>query len=248
MRLLSLLVVALTFGCATPVQESKAPEVSKPVAKPAVKANRAPVALKIDYRPDTPNRVARVVFDVPVTDESAGIMVEIIEVANEAGLDAVVIEFDTPGGSVDAGIKLGKAIEQSKTDVICIVDGMAASMGMYLLQSCHERIMTPRSLLMAHQPWMMGMGGERDFDNGSKMLSALGKALSEHICAKVKLPQAECKAKFDNGKEWWLTHQEALQVGAVDLVVASVPDTVVCLRESAGCPTAKGPLKVQRKT
>jgi len=245
MRFLCSFLAALILGCATPAPEAKAP--APPAPKPVAKVSHQPVALKIDYRPDTANRVARVVFDVPVDSESAGIAIDILDVANQAGLDAVVIEFDTPGGSVDAGIKLAKAIEQSKTEVVCIVDGMAASMGMYLLQSCHQRVMTPRSILMAHQPWMMGAGDEQDFENGSRLLSALGKALSEHVCSRIKLPQAECKEKFSNGREWWLNHQEALQVGAVDFVVASVPDTVECLRSSSGCPNPKGPLRIKAK-
>lgn len=146
--------------------------------------------------------------------------------ADEAG--AVILEINTPGGSVDAGFHISKAIEESKVPVYCIVDGMAASMGMYILQSCDIRVMTDRSTLMWHTPSVRGMfGGDIEaWKVGASRvigrLEVLQKAMNRHVARRLNLTPAQVQARVGHGREWWMESEGAVQVQAVDVVVQSV--------------------------
>lgn len=131
---------------------------------------------------------------------------------------AIFIEIDSEGGEVDAGFALTKAIEASPVPVICIVDGQAASMAFYILQSCDVRAMTPRSSLMMHQVTLIGAIKASNIKTLQKQVETYNKAMVGQCSAKMKLPANEIADKIADG-DWWMGADEALMVGAVDSVV-----------------------------
>lgn len=229
---LAVLLSACSFSCAT------AKEATVPSKSVAVSPMAEPVAaLGVEFDPNAKHRVARIVFDVEVSQESASELAGWIDAANEQGIETLVVEFNTPGGDVEAGMRLGKVIEESKTRIVCITDGMAASMGIYLMQSCHDRMMTGRSMLMAHAPSMGGGGGNAEsFGNAGELLRVLEGALAYHVCHRMTIPAEDCKAKFAGSLEWWIGADEALAVGAVDAIAKSVPAVVQALRKTGNLP------------
>lgn len=166
-------------------------------------------------------------FDAVVDDNSVKQAIEFINASEEAGAQAIIIEFNTPGGGVDAGFLLGKRMEDAKVPVVCVVDGMAASMGMYLLQSCDVRAMTKRSVLMTHESSVQGLigGNAKDFQAIADMLKASTRAMIEHIGRRLNISVDELEKKVQHGQEWWTDWRESYSVGAVDLVVDR-PDEV----------------------
>lgn len=230
-------------SCATTKTPSRNADADSLLAEPddqILLLGEPAVELDVDFDPTSEYRVGRVRFDLPVTGASAAELAGWIEAAESSKLDAVVIDFNTPGGSVSAGLRVAKIIEESPVPVYCIADGMAASMGMYLMQSCQVRLMTKRSTLMAHGPGVSGLidGQSLDFKNLAQMLSAMEEALSEHICSRIDLPMKDCQGRFSDKKEWWINYNEALQVHAVDGVVKSVQDAVQSLRKSMNVESA----------
>ena len=98
--------------------------------------------------------IAQLTFSADVTEESVDAAIKFLNEAQaQDGLEAVVIELNSDGGSVTDGFRLAREIEKSRVPVICVVEGSAASEGFYLLQSCTERYMTKRSMLMIHYPY-----------------------------------------------------------------------------------------------
>ena len=98
-------------------------------------------------------------------------------------------------------------------------------MAFFLLQSCDLRAMTPRSTLMWHEPGLYGShpGGQKgDFRRYADFLEVASKAMNRHVAASLALPYEEICKKVD-GRDWWMEMVEAKQVGAIDLVVDSVP-------------------------
>lgn len=162
----------------------------------------------------------RLLFNESVEDETVDALIGSINAANNRGDKRIVIEINTPGGSVWAGMRLAKAIEESPAPVTCVVDGMAASMGFYILQSCHTRVMTRRSLLMTHQPATGGLlyGPAEKYEGLAELLRKLSHAMVEHMAARMKISVADFEKRID-GKDWWLTNDEAVAVGAVDALV-----------------------------
>jgi ATP-dependent Clp protease protease subunit len=131
---------------------------------------------------------------------------------------AIFLEIDSEGGEVDAGFALTKAIEASPVPVICIVDGQAASMAFYVLQSCDVRAMTPRSSLMMHQVTLIGAIKASNIKALQKQIDTYNKAMVGQCAAKMKLTSAQISAKIADG-DWWMGTDEALEVGAIDSVV-----------------------------
>ncbi len=146
-----------------------------------------------------------------------------------AGAKRVVLELDTPGGSVVAGHQIIKAIEESRragTQVVCVADGWAVSMGFAILQSCSERVMTKRGVLMAHSPLMPNAGLDLgpSTRNAMESLRVVARAMAEQCAARMKVTLAEYIKRTSNGKEWWFNWVDAVKFGAVDRVVTSVDE------------------------
>ena len=177
-------------------------------------------------------------FDDDVNDLSVGMTIDAMAAATRAGAEAIIIEFNTPGGSVDAGFHLSKAIENSPIPVICVVDGEAASMGTYLLESCSTRIMTKRSYLMFHQPGIRGNigGSKEEFQNIADLLRALETGMVEHLVARMNITAEDMLKKIEGGKQWWMNWREALKIEAIDCAVDSVKEVSDSYRDGMTAP------------
>lgn len=220
------LFLVFTIGCAavTPSQTETTPTPNKlfsdepkaPVAKPLVTCE-AGIACVPTYR-----------FNSEVSEESVAPAIDWIKAGNEAGANALVLEINTPGGEVWSGFELAKVIENSKVPVLIVVDGEAASMGFYLLQSGHARYMTKRSSLMAHEPSLGAIlrGTPNEWQAVASMLKALSNAIAEHCAHRLSITIDEYKSKVTGGQMWWLNWEEAVGVEAVDGTVSSVSELV----------------------
>lgn len=135
---------------------------------------------------------------------------------------ANIVEINTPGGSVFAGFEMARAIETTLHPVVCIVDGMAASMGLYILQSCDIRLMTERSLLMGHEPMTSARGNRTGILKEVEFLSKLNFVMATHIVHRMNISVDKYLSLIANDTELWLTADEALTIKAVDYKVPSV--------------------------
>lgn len=233
-QLIALVVLALICACApAEVHVAQSAEPAQQSQQSLMDLLKPSLSLKVDFDPDSTYAVGRVLFDVPVDGNSAPVLIRWIEQADAEGLDALVLELNSPGGIVTHGQKIARAIEDTKLPIYCVVDGNAHSMAMYILQSCDVRMMTKRSTLMAHPPHLKGGGTADELRDQARSLRAIGAALAEHVCHRMSplaLSNKACLAKFDN-EVWWLTWREAMKVGAVDRVALSPASVTAHLRD-----------------
>lgn len=174
--------------------------------------------------PRSPER-SHIIFNAEVDGDSVEAFVKELKEA-DSGDSPIVVEINTPGGSVFAGFQMSRAIEQSKNQVVCVVDGMAASMGLYILQSCDVRIMTARSLLMGHQPGAGAQGQQDELKKMGVILEKLNLVMAAHITSRMSIGIDEYLSLVAHGAELWLTPTEALAIGAIDSKVSSVRDVL----------------------
>jgi ATP-dependent protease ClpP protease subunit len=162
-------------------------------------------------------------LDESISEEEAEIFTKWLDKANALKPKAIVVLINTHGGSVDAGYDMIKAIEDSEAPVTCLVDIRAYSMGFAILQACDKRLMTKRSALMAHEIKMGGLifGGKQTFGNIQKHLEVNDEAFSEQCAAKLKISLEEYRKRVAGGRDWFMAHKEAVEVGAVDGVAVS---------------------------
>lgn len=219
MRLVPLLLAALLASCSHDFVASK----GNPRAQAAQVEDRTPS--------DLAGKLAVVYFEGTVTDKSVDAIIGFIEKVNELRMGAIVISIDSPGGYVQAGIKLTHAMERSSVPVFCVVDGQADSMAFYILQACRTRLMTRRSLLMVHEPSTTGEGNLHDMRAIVEQLQALTNSMAQFESARLNISRAELERRIRN-REWWMQPAEALRVGAVDAVVESEAELLTSLRAS----------------
>lgn len=169
-------------------------------------------------------------FRSPVDDDSVTEFTTKLTDHILAGDTKIIVEINTPGGSVGHGFDMGHAIERAPVPVVCVVDGMAASMGLYILQSCDVRIMTTRSLLMGHAPSAGTRGQSEELSKLAHILRQLSIAMANHITRKTVMTAGEYLGKIANGQELWLTSTEALDLRFVDFTVGDVQEVTESLQ------------------
>lgn len=142
--------------------------------------------------------------------------------AKDQSVDSVLVILDTPGGDVESGVKIAKLIENSEIPVNCLVDTRALSMGFYILQSCRVRAISVRAFLMAHQPSVNisgGFGGKAaEWRSIEQNLEAVGEGMANYEARRLKISEDEFKKRIEN-KDYYMNYRQALEVGAVDLVI-----------------------------
>lgn len=232
MKILSyLLVILLAESCATTGNTLVGYKASTNESEPADSSVTV-------HEEDSKYLVPKIKFDTEVSEESVSQAIDMLHKSVDMGAKAVIIEWNTPGGEVDSGFKLAKEIEDLPIPVICVVDGEAASMGMYLLQSCPVRMMTKRSTLMIHEAAMGGQvhGHEVKWRSIAESLRVSNIAIAEHISKRMFVTAAELSARIVGGLQWWLTWDEALHFGAVDQVVEDVKSVTDSYRNNMAPP------------
>lgn len=216
-------VMVVGYGAATdagaPRAQEEAPEIQV----------LAPVLDEPEAKAEVPDRHRML---GPMDMNEAFEIVGWLEAAANAGKDRVVLEITSPGGYVRAGYAIAEAIDDAQgkgVRVACVADELAASAAFFVLQSCDERYMTKRTVLMTHSPYsqveiILKDGDNQDLQDEIAYMRALALAWAEHCVAKMNISIDEYLEKIANGKAWNMAWREAKDVGAVDDVVRSVRD------------------------
>jgi ATP-dependent protease ClpP protease subunit len=168
----------------------------------------------------------RLFIDGDIEELGAMTIAESIKNAGDDASNVVILEINSPGGDIEAGFKIVRAIERSRAHVLCVVDGEADSMASYVFESCHTRAMTRRSLLMIHEPSISGVAGQpTKLKDAAEYTAVLSNAILEFYAGKLKgITLVELGHRTAGGASLWLGWKEAQHVGAVDIVVDLVSD------------------------
>lgn len=180
-------------------------------------------------------------FGDEVDDDTVADAIRKIAWANEDGAYGIVLNIDSPGGSVSAGMKLMRAIEESDAPVVCIVDTAAYSMGFYILQSCDVRSTTTRGRLMIHRAFYSGLffggrAGEAEIMNLYNNLHTLNEQFIENTVRRSLVTRKELEEKIQDSREWWVVSKEALEKGFVDRIDKNAKDIARALHDTGDLP------------
>ncbi len=102
-----------------------------------------------------------------ITEGTSLEVVEGLREAEEMGVEAVLVELNTPGGLVDSTLKITKAILNSELPVITYVTpkgAIAASAGSFILVSGNIAAMAPGTTTGAAMPVEIGIEGRKAAD------------------------------------------------------------------------------------
>jgi len=131
----------------------------------------------------------------------------------------IQIYFNTPGGSVYAGLGIYDTMQYINADVATICTGIAASMGAVLLTAGTKgkRSALKHSRIMIHQPMGAVEGQASDIEITAKEILKLRKELYEIISYHSGQPYEKVAA--DSDRDYWMTANEAKEYGLIDEVL-----------------------------
>jgi ATP-dependent Clp protease, protease subunit len=163
----------------------------------------------------------RIIFlGLPIDDYVANIIqAQLLYLdSSDPGKD-IQIYFNTPGGSVYAGLGIYDTMQYISADISAICTGMAASMGAILLiaGTKGKRSALKHSRVMIHQPMGGAEGNASDIEITAREIMKLKKELYEIIALHTGNPYE--KVEKDADRDYWMTSQEAKDYGMIDEIL-----------------------------
>jgi len=163
----------------------------------------------------------RIIFlGLPIDDYVANVIqAQLLFLESVDSSKDIQIYFNTPGGSVYAGLGIYDTIQYISSEVATICTGMAASMGAILLTSGTKgkRTALSHSRIMIHQPMGGAQGQASDIEITAREIQKLKKELydilSHHSGNSYK------KIVKDADRDYWMTAAEAKEYGMIDEVM-----------------------------
>jgi ATP-dependent Clp protease protease subunit len=163
----------------------------------------------------------RIIFvGLPIDDYVANIIqAQLLFLDSVDPAKDIQIYFNTPGGSVHAGLGIYDTMQFVSSDVATICTGMAASMGAVLLTAGTKgkRSALKHARVMIHQPMGGAQGQASDIEITAREIQKLKKELYEIIADHSGNPYK--KIEKDSDRDYWMTALEAKEYGMIDEVL-----------------------------
>lgn len=163
----------------------------------------------------------RIIFlGLPIDDYVANIVqAQLLYLdSSDPGKD-IQIYFNTPGGSVYAGLGIYDTMQYISADISTICTGMAASMGAVLLTAGKKgkRSALKHSRIMIHQPMGGFEGQASDIEIQAREILKMKRELYEIIA--LHSGNTFEQVEKDSDRDHWMTAREAVDYGMIDEIL-----------------------------
>lgn len=163
----------------------------------------------------------RIIFlGTPIDDYIANIIqAQLLFLESTDPTKDIQIYFNTPGGSVHAGLGIYDTMQYISPDIATICTGMAASMGAVLLTAGTKgkRSALKHSRVMIHQPMGGAQGQASDIEITAREILKLKKELYDIIAKHAERTFEEVERDAD--RDYWMTSEEAQKYGMIDEIL-----------------------------
>ncbi|MDR3216994.1 MAG: ATP-dependent Clp protease proteolytic subunit [Clostridiaceae bacterium] len=131
----------------------------------------------------------------------------------------IILQINSPGGSVSAGLGIYDTMNYAKAKICTIAVGMAASMGAFLLSAGTRglRKALPHSEILIHQPLGGASGQASDVIIAAEHIKRIRKDLNEMLALHTGQPLK--KIRRDTDRDYIMTAEEAKAYGIIDEVI-----------------------------
>ena len=177
----------------------------------------------------TENQVDVLTLQGPITPIVASYIDRGIDTAEADGAHCLIIELDTPGGSVTVTEQIVQRMKASTVPIVVYVHpqgAKAASAGTFITLAGHLAAMAPSTRIGAAHPVDM---------SGQEMTEAMeAKAVNDAVAmikglAASRGPEAVAWAEAAVRESSSITEEEALELGVVDILASDLPSLVEAL-------------------
>lgn len=148
--------------------------------------------------------------------DSSAVVAEIMQLTEK--YKNIDVRINSLGGEVFAGMAIFNALRTSSANINIYVDGVAASMAAVIALCGRPLHMSRYSRLMLHQVSGGVMGTADEIRSYADQIDSLNEVLVSVVSERSKLPAEEVKTKWFDGKDHWLTAQEAMQLHLADSI------------------------------
>jgi membrane-bound serine protease (ClpP class) len=193
------------------------------------------LSLVLAFLPQTASATgdAPLVLVVPLDGEISSItadyLTRVVRVAENKGAEVMILELNTPGGSIDAMNRIVQVLRSSSVPVVVYVaprGAMAASAGSLITLAGHISAMAPETVIGAASP--VGSSGEDLGDTMETKVKEILKATAGSLVAeRSKAAQELAADMIDHARA--VTVDEALEVGLIDIKASDLNDLVAQL-------------------
>ena len=163
----------------------------------------------------------RIIFlGLPIDDYVANVIqAQLLFLESVDSSKDIQIYFNTPGGSVYAGLGIYDTMQYISSDIATICTGMAASMGAILLTAGTKgkRTALTHSRIMIHQPMGGATGQASDIEITAREIQKLKKELYDILAQHTG--NTYKKIVKDADRDYWMTASEAKEYGMIDEVL-----------------------------
>lgn len=138
--------------------------------------------------------------------------------SSDPGKD-IQIYFNSPGGSVYAGLGIYDTMQYINCNIATICTGMAASMAAVLMiaGTKGKRSALKHSRIMIHQPMGGAQGQASDIEITAREITKLKHELYAIIALHSGQPVE--KVEKDSDRDYWMTAEEAKAYGMIDEIL-----------------------------
>ena len=152
------------------------------------------------------------IYDV-IGDPEWGMVgaLQVVDALKKMDGKRVTVRINTPGGSVDEGIAMYNAMLRHPGGVNTIVDGIAASMGSYLMLAGESRTISKNSMVMIHNPMTIALGNAIELRKTADILDKYLERMLPDYAAKTGKTESELRPLLD--AETWYVGQEIIDNG-----------------------------------
>ena len=215
-------------------QELRKAEIAKTLAEARKGEHEAAVAAIVRKEKERIEELTSVadhyvfhhVFDGAVGSNSVAVCLQTMNAWHRLHEDSAwTITINSPGGSVIEGMHLFDAITAySKRgggghEITMVVRGYAASMAAILLQAADKRVIGPESYLLIHEVSAAAIGKIGEMKDDMKWYEKICERIATIFIQRSnnKISKAKFKTNWTR-KDWWLSSDEALELGFVDAI------------------------------
>ena len=134
-------------------------------------------------------------------------------------LTPIELYLSTCGGNCYDGLSLYDVIEASQTPVEVICTGKIMSMGVIIALGAKVRKAHKNTTFMIHQVNGLSFGTLRDMQDTVAEATRINEMLFHIIQSKTHITEAQLHDVLESKKDWYLTSQEALQLGILTDII-----------------------------
>lgn len=132
----------------------------------------------------------------------------------EITTNTLIVHLNSPGGDIFDGLAIYQALKDHPADVTVKIDGLAASIASVIAMAADKLVMAPKSTMMIHDGWSMGVGNATDLHKLADLLDKQSDIIASVYADRTGQPADFWRDRMRD--ETWYNAQEALTAGLVD--------------------------------